>query len=840
MNDIKTTEQGTPELDDSRRSDSGLLSATPTLSNPWNEIFIRHTYTSLSDDAQKEVDTHLQKLFGMQDTEALPRFNDDAVNVIFEKRSSRKEALTNCDKLLKKSIPAKIRYMDAAQANALEQELRIALYQYLAQYQAITDHIGVIRSQYTEKAKCYEQIKRCGLLLGQAELRKLRLKLEKLELANALERLNSETQINSCFEEERTQLLHEIDEKESDLNVPAQYLKAAKPPPDTGFIPIFLKESDDVQDSDYIIFQMSMTNGRRLCWVWNRCFIESILPFAHEQLLTSTIIAAYVSWTLYWIRGGVVAYGGLEHAFDSWVSKEEQVIDEERRRKAHWNERRDDILNDLIWGASNFACCFWLVGPGAVGFAGDLLTGVLLCMDLALAALRYRDGITDHNLKMRDYNDQLKSVLTELKKIEKESIHDQKIKASVLKLQKQMAELESEEQKLEQQRKEQWLAPDMSHLIALKQSVMSEMENMDSILRNMNIQTRRDHPVDIEQLDVLVRKFTVVHWAKEDCKNRWDDKYVALLYDVAYAVALLVAFVMMCGFYLHGIALPVAVSIIGAAMLTVSTIVWRSAVARLEYGAIERTAESNETEYAKLMDKFIALGEEYQKELEKSQTNLIDDTRTQLLNKYDRQRIDYQMKQLYLDMLQLGATSGEQYEQVHFKIIELLRATLLRLLVPAAIILTLMFAPVSIFAVPSYVFLMLGVLVLAVASSYGIEKICKPKKTAWQQTDIEPVDSGEVIATDSQPELIEGEYEAFKRSVLVFKKDSKVVLMDNPFGVFSEPKGMSLLPEIQKNRKGNNHHLFRTLHEVSVKSVDKRVAIEIHMGESDPLLGISN
>lgn len=741
------------------------------------------------------------------------------IDAIFDKRNSRKKALDNSDALLDDTSNVGIQLLvDTAEANALEKQLRFALYQYLAQYQAATDHIGVIKSPHTERVKCYKQIRRCSILLKQTELKHIQLKrdhLKQLGSLNSVRPLKNQLDVES--KHRQLQLLHELNVAEQTLiteqtlnKKPYEHLRPERLEsalnPLFSYLPQslqdFLDKDEDELDSDYILGQTNKLNARRLFWVWTRCDIEGFIITAHQILLVSTMIAAWVSFGLYWIRGGTTAAGGIQHGFDLWVSEQEKVIEAKKRRQAHWKERRDDILNDLIWGSSNFAGCFWLFGPSLLGFIGDLLTGVLLGMDLYLAYLRYADGWDEFYDSVDRCNKQLINVLETMSK-EENKIQDQQLITLLDKMLKLMQGIEKDEREHKNKQKDE-----LEELAVYR-------ENLTTYMQSIGIKGRYHYSGTIEQLEVLVKRFTVLHSDKEVRKNHWTDKNKALVYDVCYAIVLMLAFWMMCGFYLSliPVALPIAVSLLGATMLVVSTIVWRTANARLEWKGIELSEQSNEITYAKLMKRFIELGNEHANKLKLKKSKIVGlSSEDILLNDYDLERIDSQMKSLYWEMLKLGAASGHQHRIVQFKQIELARASLLRILVPLAIAMTLLFAPAMTLAVPTYVFLMLGVLVAAVASSYAIDKLCKPKKIEWQQ------ENGKV---GSLPSFKDAEYDAFKHLVLVPKKDDANQTIDE---TESMKNGNQLLNVMKINRVGNNSYLFQPLKTKSV--VDVQVVSE--------------
>ena len=710
---------GREETDGLLPKDSSQENSYPT-SKLYDELFDSYTYASLSQDCKQE----LSKLIAPEKT---VRFSDEEVRSLFEKRSSRKEARINADDLLRTS-PDKIQFFNAAQARAFDNELQFALAQYLAQMEAAERNFADIRSTDTEKAQCYIKIVTCEHLRKLIALRQFNLKAKKLTDAE-----------KDNLDSEYSNLVDSLNEESKFVN-----LKPAAIPSIFNFPPFIVKESKYVQDSDHVLKQLSLANGRRLCWVWNRCLIESIIPAAHEQLIVSTTIAAYVSWILYWFRGGVLAYGGLQHSFDMFVSEKEAVIEASKRRQAHRDERRDEILNDLVWGMANLACCFWLIGS-ELGIAGDAVTFVLLFMDLSLAYLRYEKAKEDYVKSTEKYNHNFEASFDELNRLHT-LIQDTELNDIVISLNKARTEINTlasqNQKKCEEKRKE----------------AAAILEEMINHLQKLSLQkdSTQEKSEAIESLEVLVSNLITQKRNKEASEERYNEKYKELLTDVYYSGLLLVAFGMMV------FAAP-AVSLAGAAMLGASTLLYRSARAEIEFAGIKKTIQDLEEDHNKLIYKFLSL------------KSTQDDAT------YDVDLIEDQMKQVYLDLLKQGAAFGYHHELLTFKHIEFARATFLRVVVPLAIGLTLAFAPATVLAVPTYVFLMLGVLVFAVLTAAAINATFKPEESKW--IDAKGNKSG-------SPIFNQVEYASFKRYV----KNNETNLSP-----------IEILEKTQSSRLGNNN-----------------------------------
>ncbi|MDP3562108.1 MAG: hypothetical protein Q8R83_08030 [Legionellaceae bacterium] len=823
----------------------GKEEARPEIDHIWDSIFSHYSYAALSPDAKNELDAYLKSFYDgcglvkLPETATIPSdtssydrntviyFNDElyyadkedntiekikitdanqddfddlkskitekyqlatgsdlklirsatectrlktpVVLAIFERRSSRKEALLNCDALLDETIPEKIHLLNKAQVIALDKELRFALTQYLAQSQAASDHIGVVKSQHTELAQCYRQIKRCTRLRKQLELRQVELEIARLDA-----------------DSEHVDLTNKHIALSQALDIIEPAVDAVKPASLFSILPGFLKEDEDDLDSDYIITQLSKANGRRLYWVWTRCLIESFIITAHQALLTTTIIAAWVSFTLYWLRGGVTTAAAVQHSFDLLVSERERVIAAHKRRRAHLQERLHDILNDIVWGCINFACYYVLCGPGYLGYIGDVLTVALLGMDFTLAACRFDTGLAENEAQLESYNAEMIALLRQMD-LEQGQIQD----PSLLNLVAEMRELITDIGALEHQNSYQGLRDlinrklhqlilgnsNSKDLIESKKAALIRcLQAIDNRLISMKVSGESQDVID--ELDVLMKQFLRPYQAKEAYNNRWDDKYTSLFYDTCYGALLCVAFAMVCYFCLGPfVAMPIAISLLGVIVLNLATLVWRTANARLDISRTNQIGIVNEEAYNKLIVKFVQFADDYKTKSEQRNQLLNDEQQLTKLN-YEMTYIDGQMKQLYLDMLQVGAQSGYQSELVQFKAMELARATFLRLCVPVAIALTLLLAPALTLTLPTYLFLMAGVLVFAVATSVALNKLYKPQASKWRKAD---------ESTTSSPHLNAIEYQAFRRSALTLKTPNSV---KNPLNEQDETASM--------------------------------------------------
>ncbi|MGQ3891749.1 hypothetical protein [Legionella sp. CNM-4043-24] len=184
-----------------------------------------------------------------------------------------------------------------------------------------------------------------------------------------------------------------------------------------------------------VIENMSELNGVRLYWVWGGSMLGSLLTVlqgtgintveANRRLSMPSSTTGYMSWVLYYARFGIQLGLLLKHCIKGpWMSKEEAQIPFAERFKTQWQQRKFALLNDLIWATANLAGFFWLVGPGLLGYSGNVLTAALLLMDLGLSCLRYWEESTAHNKKMLEIGQAFEAIKAELAKLRAAAVPD--------------------------------------------------------------------------------------------------------------------------------------------------------------------------------------------------------------------------------------------------------------------------------------------------------------------------------------------------------------------------------------------------------------------------------
>jgi uncharacterized membrane protein (DUF485 family) len=328
-----------------------------------------------------------------------------AIDAIFKKRQSLAAALDFYGRGLERISSAQLRFLNAPQRIALEQQLLFSFYLFSAQYQL--DKAEGRRQALSARSV---QIKKCARLIQ--ELRYLMGKRKP--------------------ESELTKLINDSEKH-------ARYLGLSIAPV---IASLMLDPEGTLQAEEWkgsgktgaIKDWMGVINGRRLYWVWGGNLLNtivSLLPdgFANKQqakdgLSAPSPVTGYMSWLLYYARFGINLCLLLKHTLSGpWMSAEEAKIPWRERFKTQWHQRKFALLNDSIWGFANMACFLWLTGSSMLGYYGNLVTTVLLLMDVSFSVWRFWEESTQHNVDMARYD---KDIAQLREKISKEKDKDKK------------------------------------------------------------------------------------------------------------------------------------------------------------------------------------------------------------------------------------------------------------------------------------------------------------------------------------------------------------------------------------------------------------------------------
>lgn len=167
-------------------------------------------------------------------------------------------------------------------------------------------------------------------------------------------------------------------------------------------------------------------NYWRLYWAWcdiMMCTAVSLMDLAYRNRnQVQYVITAYqnicgwISWTLYAARLLLNFLVIFKHTLPCgyWMSDEEiQMVYQEgiwNRFKNQLNERKFEIMNDIIWGLVNFLCHWWLYGSPTMDLIGNVLTIGLLVGDNLLEAWNRSEIKTLHRTEMKQLQDEIVSL----------------------------------------------------------------------------------------------------------------------------------------------------------------------------------------------------------------------------------------------------------------------------------------------------------------------------------------------------------------------------------------------------------------------------------------------
>lgn len=442
-----------------------------------------------------------------------------------EYKSARKEVLRISEELLNDNIFDDIFLEESKDKREYYlNEHYFILYHYLSRYWAVRERADATISPDTELAICYRNI---------------------------------------CLSVEAIYALKKRERKEADDFI-QQKLGHLKPKIANRY-GYFLDKEEEEQDSDYTIKLLRRANAIRLCWLWDRIVIEQYIATAHALLLPVTIFASYVSFGLYLFLASIHITGVFGAYFEALANNERLKIEAKKVLWAHTKLRKDIIINDLIWGMANLACVFWLCGFGLYANIGDLLTGLLLVMDLGMSIWSYKSEKKEYEDDIAGYNKQLIALINRMGVVDQtKGLRDAII----------------------------------SNKYSLANTLLKNLKSNSSYWKSQE---------DKDKWEIICWKLKEIHDKKENRYNAWQDKNLLLYSNIFYAAVLVVAFSAFCGFYLSffPITLPLFIALMGGMMLAASTLVWRSANSYIECRTIDRKKNKARDDYEELVKEFI-------------------------------------------------------------------------------------------------------------------------------------------------------------------------------------------------------------------------------------------
>lgn len=437
-------------------------------------------------------------------------------------------------------------------------------------------------------------------------------------------------------------------------------------------------------------------NGLRLFWVWAKMSLNLALTAldeheAHERLVASTPIPNTLSWLLYFCRGSIYLYKFLKKRLNEpvWLKKLDDANLSTEEKAAYvaqyyalfWNVYKYRILNDLVfWGPINLACHGWLNGDGYFGWLGSVASVLLLCVDVSLVELKSKELHAENQNILKNYTAKELALSSAIfKKLEDEN------------------------------------SPLLT-IIKRAQTLEKKLNILDKYLLDIMIYEPAEEFVPYQDVWKQVTAWKDVCRSLDEYKRRSEQTMSAFDYDRFYTWVLLIAFLMSVAIlfpqmlpalmtqYLHidGIMFTAGLKAIGTLLCTIATIVHRVARAKLEISVQQEQKECLDVEaqfYADDIRKLNAIEAPSQYVIARKQT---------LSQLYDNAKL----------------TSEHLSGCIRYQRAELLRTSFLRLVMPAAIGLWLVFAPALVAGIPSYFVL----LVASALLSYGLARCTKSYK----------------------------------------------------------------------------------------------------------------
>ena len=440
--------------------------------------------------------------------------------------------------------------------------------------------------------------------------------------------------------------------------------------------------------NDFIAY-IDARNNTRLFWVWGRPNLDLALEYAGQaearaRLANTTYVPGEISWSLYLFRGSFFAIAMFNKWWNNpaWLKKlkEAGLSDAEYAEYraqyliAYWNVYKYRILNDYVWGPINFGSFEWWVGNGFPGWFGDFATCFLLCMDIYLADLLYQEEEKKYQTIQAQYVKNRETLSLHIV----QSIHNG-VKKNLMLKNKNFDRI----------------------------PVTEQMILLDEYLEDKKDQKTSWSNHEIELSDLL-RAWREGEQDQKNHTQRWQKKEKFLWYDRVYTKALLFVFAMAVAFLVGGL-LPTALAVIltksGTILCLALTILYRTVRAQLEIKQSQEERTELQNREAALFKEFLTLKGQYSAEN-------IDE---KALKK---------MHNLYLSLVKTGAQIDYQTASIQYQYLELARTTLMRFSIPTLLGLTLIYAPATVYMIPTYVF----VLIASAAFAYVLDRWAKQYK----------------------------------------------------------------------------------------------------------------
>lgn len=410
---------------------------------------------------------------------------------------------------------------------------------------------------------------------------------------------------------------------------------------------------NSTSSSKKIAGNMAWVNEKRLYWVWTSGLLKTMLELlppdffngekAKNLMRKPDPYTGTMSWGLYYFRFSLNLGLLLKHTLAGpWMSKEESSEPWTERFKTQWDQRKFSLLNDFIWATGNLLCFFLLVGKGAAGAWGDLLTLGLLIFDISLTAWAFAEQQTKHNEQMSDYETAMKQLKAQKTVLIDEQNTQFALYETHLK-ELHLALLTLEEDKADKVRQD------------LLTFVMQQQEKEEQ------------YKQQLKELDI---QLATLKRAKNKCARDWSYQTISLATNIAYAVGLMLAFILLTAPFLPLAAATLAAMTVAGAVLCFSfSIILNGIQSGIE---IHKTKMTIKEAKAELKDK-------------------INDFK--LLNSMGAN--EQAKKLIFLEIKKLTVETEYQEKMIILQSMRLLRSILIESLIPPLIFVSFVFLPLG-------------------------------------------------------------------------------------------------------------------------------------------------
>jgi len=213
-------------------------------------------------------------------------------------------------------------------------------------------------------------------------------------------------------------------------------------------------------------------NDLRLYLVWANALSQCICNMLSQAVQVTLVVTRTVlkdlslttgslGFILYFTTFGLAASIVLQNTLEVGLTKKVRALNLSwyERFKAQWDERKFLILNNAVWGVVNFICFFWLVGQNALGFAGNVLTNVLLVADLFLVWWEVEEEKAEHEARLKFYDEGMEALKLKIEDRVLQGYQDENKHTMLARMQLELKKLGETKQHI----KDKWHAREQQH-----------------------------------------------------------------------------------------------------------------------------------------------------------------------------------------------------------------------------------------------------------------------------------------------------------------------------------------------------------------------------------------